>query len=68
MSFRHNRVDGWKIISEKSTGWVVKAVANHIAVFSPQCTHLGCGYRWDDSKNGIPLPVPFLAFWDRWKG
>src|SRR4029077_7611100 len=24
MSFRHNRVDGWKIISEKGTAWVVK--------------------------------------------
>ena len=24
MVFRRNRVDGWKIISEKSTAWVVK--------------------------------------------
>src|SRR4051812_3103854 len=33
MSFRRNRVDGWKVISEKSTAWVVKTADNKITAF-----------------------------------
>ena len=40
--FRKNRVDGWKVTSEKSTAWVVKKSKNQIVAFSPQCPHLGC--------------------------
>jgi menaquinol-cytochrome c reductase iron-sulfur subunit len=56
MSFRRNRVDGWKVISEKSTAWVVKAADNRIAAFGPQCTHLGCAYHWDEAKNLFLCP------------
>src|SRR6476661_6235748 len=41
MVFRKNRVDGWKISSEKQTAWVVKLSDQKIAAFGPQCTHLG---------------------------
>jgi menaquinol-cytochrome c reductase iron-sulfur subunit len=56
MSFRRNRVDGWKVISEKSTAWVVKGADNRVAAFGPQCTHLGCAYHWDDGKNLFLCP------------
>ena len=56
MSFRRNRVDGWKVISEKSTAWVVRGADNRIAAFGPQCTHLGCAYHWDDGKNLFLCP------------
>jgi menaquinol-cytochrome c reductase iron-sulfur subunit len=62
MSFRHNRVDGWKIISEKSTAWVVKDAANHITAFGPQCTHLGCAYHWDETKNEFLCPCHSSLF------
>src|SRR5271154_4796569 len=39
--FRRNRVDGWKITSEKATAWVVKSADNQVVAFAPQCTHLG---------------------------
>ena len=41
MVFRRNRVDGWKVSSEKGTAWVVKHSDNSIVAFGPQCTHLG---------------------------
>lgn len=56
MSFRKNRVDGWKVISEKSTTWVIKDSANRLTAFGPQCTHLGCAYHWEDSKSEFLCP------------
>jgi menaquinol-cytochrome c reductase iron-sulfur subunit len=56
MAFRRNRVDGWKVISEKSTAWVVKGANNQITAFGPQCTHLGCAYHWDDAKDQFLCP------------
>jgi len=35
--FRKNRVDGWKVTSEKSTAWVVKKSESQIVAFAPQC-------------------------------
>ena len=54
--FRRNRVDGWKITSEKGTAWVVKHADNTVTAFGPQCTHLGCAYHWDDRKNDFVCP------------
>ena len=56
MTFRKTRVDGWKVISEKSTTWVVKDATSRITAFGPQCTHLGCAYHWEDSKNEFLCP------------
>src|SRR5450631_2322813 len=51
MVFRRNRVDGWKVTTEKSTAWVVKTSNDNVVAFAPQCTHLGCAYHWDDSHH-----------------
>jgi len=56
MTFRRNRVDGWKVTSEKATAWVVKQAGNSIVAFGPQCTHLGCAYHWDEGKNEFICP------------
>ena len=56
MVFRRNRVDGWKVLSEKGTAWVVKHSDNSVAAFGPQCTHLGCAYHWDDRKDQFLCP------------
>jgi menaquinol-cytochrome c reductase iron-sulfur subunit len=56
MTFRRNRVDGWKVTSEKATAWVVKHADNSIVAFGPQCTHLGCAYHWDDGKSEFICP------------
>ena len=56
ISFRRNRVDGWKITSEKSTAWVVKQTDGSILAFGPQCTHLGCAYHWDEDRHEFLCP------------
>ena len=62
MVFRRNRVDGWKVISEKSTAWVVKLTRGQVVAFGPQCTHLGCAYHWDDSKTEFICPCHSSVF------
>jgi menaquinol-cytochrome c reductase iron-sulfur subunit len=56
MTFRRNRVDGWKVTSEKSTAWVVKNAGNQVLAFAPQCTHLGCAYHWDQARMEFVCP------------
>jgi len=62
MTFRRNRVDGWKITSEKSTAWVVKQPDNQVVAFGPQCTHLGCAYHWEDAKGEFLCPCRSSLF------
>lgn len=56
IAFRKNRIDGWKVISEKSTAWVYKRPDNSVVAFGPQCTHLGCAYHWDEGKHEFLCP------------
>ena len=60
--FRRNRVDGWKVTSEKSTAWVVKLADNQAVAFSPQCTHLGCAYHWDEGNKNFLCPCHTSTF------
>jgi Rieske Fe-S protein len=63
--FRKNRVDGWKVTSEKSTAWGVRKAENEIVAFSPQCPHLGCAVHWVAKKNEISLSLPCFHFFHR---
>jgi len=62
LTFRRTRVDGWKVISEKSTAWVVKTADNQVTAFGPQCTHLGCAYHWEESKGQFLFPCHASLF------
>jgi len=62
LTFRRNRVDGWKVISEKSTAWVVKQADNSVVAYGPQCTHLGCAYHWEDKQNQFLCPCHSSLF------
>jgi len=56
MSFQQSRVDGWRVLTEKRTAWVVKTPDNKIVAFGPQCTHLGCAYHWDEGVKQFECP------------
>jgi menaquinol-cytochrome c reductase iron-sulfur subunit len=60
--FRRNRKDGWKITSEKTSAWVVRQPDGLVTAFAPQCTHLGCAYRWDDQKRNFLCPCHTSTF------
>ena len=62
MVFRRNRVDGWKVVSEKGTAWVVKKPDQSVTAFGPQCTHLGCAYHWEESKGDFVCPCHNSVF------
>lgn len=61
-SFRRNRIDGWKVLNEKSTAWVVRQPDNSIVAFGPQCTHLGCAYHWEDKRGQFLCPCHSSLF------
>lgn len=56
LSFQENRLDGWKLLTEKKTAWVVKEADNEVVAFSPQCTHLACAYHWEMEKGKFVCP------------
>ncbi len=53
---RRNRTDGWKVISEKVTAWVVRQTNGRVVAFGPQCTHLGCAHHWDEARAKFVCP------------
>jgi len=62
MVYRRNRVDGWRILSEKSTAWAVKLSSGEVIAFAPQCTHLGCAYHWEADKKQFRCPCHTSVF------
>ena len=60
--FRRTRRDGWKLTSEKTSAWVVKTADNQVIAFAPQCTHLGCAYRWDEQNRNFLCPCHASTF------
>ena len=62
LAFRRNRVDGWRVVSEKSTAWVVKLPDNNVVAYAPQCTHLGCAYHWDQRRTHFVCPCHNSVF------
>jgi menaquinol-cytochrome c reductase iron-sulfur subunit len=60
--FRRNRVDGWKIVSEKNTAWVVRPNDREIIALAPQCTHLGCAYHWVEQTKEFLCPCHTSTF------
>lgn len=62
VAFHENRVDGWKVTSEKATAWVVKKSNTDVIAFAPQCTHLGCAYHWDEQAKHFLCPCHTSVF------
>jgi len=62
VSFQRKRVDGWKVTSEKTTAWIVKEAEDQVVAYSPQCTHLGCAYHWEDQTHTFVCPCHSSEF------
>jgi len=62
ISFQRKRADGWQMITEKTTAWVVKQPNNEVVAFTPICTHLGCAYHWDEASHNFLCPCHTSVF------
>lgn len=62
VSFQRIRKDGWKLITEKATAWVVKLSDQEVVAYLPQCTHLGCAYHFNESQGEFVCPCHTTNF------
>lgn len=60
--FRRTRVDGWKVVTEKVSAWVVKHSDKDVVAFGPQCPHLGCAYHWEENSHEFLCPCHTSTF------
>ena len=62
VAYEQVRRDGWKIVKERATAWVVKNSDTQATALHPRCTHLGCAYHYDDTKNIFACPCHASMF------
>jgi menaquinol-cytochrome c reductase iron-sulfur subunit len=48
--------DGWMETKAQKAVWAIKRPDGGVTVFSPICTHLGCGYRWEQGDHAFKCP------------
>jgi menaquinol-cytochrome c reductase iron-sulfur subunit len=48
--------DGYLETKIQKAVWAVKQGDGQVTVFSPMCTHLGCGYHWDAADRKFKCP------------
>jgi menaquinol-cytochrome c reductase iron-sulfur subunit len=54
--------DGYIETTMHKAVWAVKQTDGQVTVFSPMCTHLGCGYNWDNGDKKFKCPCHGSAF------
>lgn len=48
--------DGYLETKTQKAVWAVKQADGQVTVFSPICTHLGCGYHWNEGEQKFKCP------------
>ena len=48
--------DGYMEVAAVKGIWALRRATNEVTVYSPICTHLGCGFRWDRSAQRFKCP------------
>ena len=54
--------DGYYETKTDKAVWAVKQASGQVTVFSPMCTHLGCGYHWDRAAQQFKCPCHGSVF------
>ena len=53
---------GWQEERVERTVWLVKKTDGTVTAFSPNCPHLGCGYRWFSQDRQFKCPCHASLF------
>jgi len=53
---------GWQEERVERAIWLVKKADGSITAFSPNCPHLGCGYRWFSQERQFKCPCHASVF------
>jgi len=53
---------GWQEERVERTVWLVKKADGSVTAFSPNCPHLGCGYRWFSQDRQFKCPCHASLF------
>jgi len=53
---------GWLEEKQERSIWIVKRPDSSVTAFSPNCPHLGCGYRWSDADQQFKCPCHGSVF------
>ncbi|HEV2199273.1 MAG TPA: ubiquinol-cytochrome c reductase iron-sulfur subunit [Bryobacteraceae bacterium] len=56
VTFERTRVDAWRMFQEKVIAWVVRTDEENVVAYSPQCTHFGCAYHWEATRDQFVCP------------
>jgi len=48
--------DGYLEIAAVKGIWALRRETNDVTVYSPICTHLGCGFRWSSAERKFKCP------------
>jgi menaquinol-cytochrome c reductase iron-sulfur subunit len=54
--------EGYLEVKTQRAVWAVKQANGDVTVFSPMCTHLGCGYHWDGAGQQFKCPCHGSVF------
>ena len=54
--------DGYVETKTHKAVWAVKQADGEVAVFSPMCPHLGCGFHWDGGEHKFKCPCHGSVF------
>jgi len=54
--------DGYMQVAAVKGVWALRRGTNEVTVYSPICTHLGCGYRWDAGEKEFKCPCHGSVF------
>jgi len=53
---------GWMEEKEEKSIWIVRRPDNSVVAYSPNCPHLGCGYRWFNEDQRFKCPCHGSVF------
>ena len=48
--------DGYMEVAAVKGIWALRRATDEVTVYSPICTHLGCGFRWDAGARKFKCP------------